>query len=46
MEPGFPVGGGGGGSPTRALFGENVCQNIRIGSSWGLHADGTHYIRQ
>ena len=32
-DPGFPVGGGG--SPTRVLFGENVCENERIGSRRG-----------
>ena len=41
-DPGFPVGGGvdplGGGGrvpPTWALFGENVCENERIGSHGG-----------
>ena len=29
-DPGFPVGG----APTRVLFGENVCENERIGSHW------------
>ena len=40
VGPGFPVGGGvhplgGHGPPTRALFGENVCKNERIGSHGG-----------
>ena len=44
-DPGFPVGGGvhplgGRGPPTRALFGENVCENKRIGSHRGLHVPG------
>ena len=30
----FPLGGGRP-SPTWALFGENVCENERIGSRWG-----------
>ena len=34
-DPGFPVGGGGRGRPTWALFGENVCKNERIGSHRG-----------
>ena len=35
-DSGFPVGGGWGrGPPTRALFGENVCENKRIGSRRG-----------
>ena len=43
-DPGFPVGGGGrravggGGGrrpPTWVLFGENICENERIGSCWG-----------
>ena len=34
-DPGFPVGGGGPGPPTRVLFGKNVCQNERIGSRRG-----------
>ena len=45
-DPGFPAGvgdptrwggGGGGGrrTPTQALFGENVCENERIGSHEG-----------
>ena len=33
-DRGFPVGGGGGAPPTRALFGGNVCENERIGSCW------------
>ena len=32
-DPGFPVGGRG--HPTWVLFGENVCENERIGSRWG-----------
>ena len=32
-DPGFPIGGRG--PPTRALFGENVCKNERIGSCRG-----------
>ena len=44
-DPGFPVGGrtlirGGRGPPTWALFGENVCENERIGSHRG-RAPGT-----
>ena len=39
VDPGFPVGGcraiGGRRPPTWALFGENVCENERIGSHWG-----------
>ena len=41
VDPGFPVGGrapvggGGRGPPTWALFGENVCENERIGSQKG-----------
>ena len=39
-DPGFLFGGGGGanllwGPPTRVLFGENVCENERIGSHSG-----------
>ena len=38
-DPGFPIGGvhplGGHGPPTWALFGENVCENERIGSHRG-----------
>ena len=38
-DPGFPIGGvhplGGRGPPTQALFGENVCENERIGSHGG-----------
>ena len=42
-DPGFPVSGGGGGAkpfgghqpPKRALFGENMCNNEKIGSRWG-----------
>ena len=38
-DPGFPVGGcgliRGHGPPTLALFGENVCENERIGSHGG-----------
>ena len=45
-DPGFPVwggrapvgGGGGRGPPTWALFGENVCENERIGSLGGACA--------
>ena len=42
-DPGFPVGvrgpiRGGCGSPMRALFGENVCKNERIGSQRGVCA--------
>ena len=37
----FPLWGGGGRRPaTQALFGENVCENERIGSSWGARAGG------
>ena len=32
-DPGFPVGGHG--PPTWVLFGENVCENKRIGSHRG-----------
>ena len=32
---GFPFGGGGVEPPMRALFGENVCKNERIGSRRG-----------
>ena len=39
-DPGFPVGGGGHGPPTRVLFGENVCKNERIGSRRGERAPG------
>ena len=41
VDPGFPVGGGhvhplgGREPPTRALFGENVCKNERIGPHRG-----------
>ena len=31
---------GGHGPPTWALFGENVCENERIGSHWGEHVPG------
>ena len=36
-DPGFPVGGGGGGRQplTQALFGENIYKNERIWSCWG-----------
>ena len=38
-DPGFPIGGvdplRGRGPPTRMLFGENVCENERIGSRRG-----------
>ena len=37
-DPGFPVGGRG--PPMWALFGENVCENERIGSHRG-HVPGT-----
>ena len=41
-DPGYPVEGrapvGGHGPPTRALFGENVCKNERIGSYKGACA--------
>ena len=42
-DPGFPIGGhapvrGGHGPPTWALFGENVCENERIGSHRGACA--------
>ena len=37
VDLGFPVGGGRG-SPTWALFGENVCKNERIGSHRGACA--------
>ena len=45
-DPGFPLGGGveplgGRGPPTWALFGENVCENQRIGSRRGWRAPGT-----
>ena len=45
-DPGFPVGGhapvrGGCGPPTQVLFGENVCENERIGSHGGWCAPGT-----
>ena len=45
-DPGFPVGGtcthwGGHGPPMRALFGENVCENERIGSHMEWCAPGT-----
>ena len=45
-DPGFPVGrgdqavGGGHQLPTQALFSENVCENKRIGSSWGACTGG------
>ena len=43
-DPGFPVGGRGPirghGPPIRALFGENVCENERVGSCRG-RAPGT-----
>ena len=44
-DPGFPVGGGldllgGCGPPMQALFGENVCENKRIGSRRGWCAPG------
>ena len=32
-DPGFSFGGHQ--PPTQALFGENVCENERIGSRWG-----------
>ena len=43
-DPGFPIAGGGHapigghGPPTWALFGENVCENERIGSHRGWRA--------
>ena len=41
-DPGFPVGGrqvfGGRRPLTQVLFGENVCENERIGSRWGGRA--------
>ena len=46
-DPGFPVGAGGVhplggcGPPTQALFGENVCENERIGSHRGWCVPGT-----
>ena len=45
-DPGFPIGEawnhkGGCGPPTRALFGENVCKNERIGSRRGWRVPGT-----
>ena len=44
-DPGFPVGGHGpvrGHGPlTQALFGENVCENERIGSRRGWRAPDT-----
>ena len=44
--PGFPIGGRapirrGHGPPTWAFFGENVCENERIGSHRGWRAPGT-----
>ena len=39
VDPGFPIGGHG--PPTQALFGENVCENERIGSHSGWRAPGT-----
>ena len=39
-DPGFPVGGRG--PPTWALFGENVCENERIGSHGGGGACAGH----
>ena len=38
-DPGFPVGGRG--PPTWAPFGENVCENERIGSHRGWCVPGT-----
>ena len=38
-DPGFPAGGRG--PQMRALFGENVCENERIGSHRGWRAPGT-----
>ena len=42
-DPGFSVGGDvdllGRQPPTQALFGENVCENERIGSCWGRTLD-------
>ena len=45
-DPGFPVGGrcapmGGRGPPMQVLFGENVCENKRIGSHRGWRVPGT-----
>ena len=45
-DPGFPIGGRGPvmgrhGPPMWALFGENVCENERIGSHRGGRAPGT-----
>ena len=45
-DPGFPIGGGvhplgGHGPPTWALFGENVCENERIGSHRGVYTRHT-----
>ena len=43
-DPGFSVGGAdpfsgeGRGPPMRVLFGENVCENEKIGSRWGACA--------
>ena len=40
-DPGFPVGGMyplGCGPPMRAFFGQNVCENARIGFHRGRHA--------
>ena len=34
-DPGFPVGERGRQPRMQALFGENVCQNEKIGSCWG-----------
>ena len=44
-DPGFSVGGGadplgGRRPPTRTLFGENICENERIGSCCGGRAPG------
>ena len=48
-DTGFPFGGGWGvpypvvgrQRPMRALVGENVCENERIGSYWGQEGTGT-----
>ena len=44
-DPGFPLGGHaavrGRGPLTWVLFGENVCENERIGSHMGWYAPGT-----
>ena len=49
-DPGFPVGGvdplGGRGPPTQALFGENACENERIGSRRGVCARHAPWIHQ